>query len=53
MPMCRGFGYPSMPALEALQLSSDGRLAAALSSDGVLSLLAADKLAAACGINKL
>lgn len=42
-----------MPAMEALQLSGDERLAAALSSDGVLSLMAADKLAAARGDNQL
>ena len=45
--MCRGLGYPGMSSIAALGLSGGGQLAAVLSEDGVLSVLAAHKLAAA------
>jgi hypothetical protein len=51
--MCRSLGYPSMSSIAALQLSVDGQLAAVLSEDGVLSVLAAHKLAAASGRTQL
>lgn len=50
---CRSFAYPQMPALEDLQLNSDGRLAVAMSSDGVLSVMSADLLARGRGDTKL
>lgn len=45
----RSRGWPQIEALECMQLSADGELLACCSSDGVLSLLEAGRLAQAQG----
>lgn len=49
----RSLAYPRLDTIAAFELSADGQLAAALSLDGVLSVLAAPKLAAASGCRQL
>jgi hypothetical protein len=51
--MCRGPMHPCMSDIAAIQLSVDGQLAALISLDGIVSLVAAHKLAAASGGGQL